>query len=178
MFQTFNTLVGAGVIGLMLIIGILWILLLTQTTHHKLFQWFHRHGIILAGILALGAMAGSLIYSDFFKLAPCFFCWWQRIFMYPQVIILGVSAWYRDAKIWLSGFILSAIGACFSIYHILLQSNVLNASSAPCAADAVSCARIDVLIFNWITIPIMCLTVFVGIMTLLWISHQKNKVQK
>lgn len=163
---------------LMIMIITLWIFLVTSSTHHPLFQWFHRKGALFAGILALGAMIGSLIYSDFFKLPPCYFCWWQRIFMYPQVIILGVSTWYRDTKIWLSSFILSAIGALFSIYHILLQSNVINASSSPCAADTVSCTRIDVLIFDWITIPIMCLSVFVGIMTLLWITRQKYTLQK
>ena len=178
MFELFNTITGIGVILLMVTVGALWALLLTGITHHGFFRWVHRHGIFIAGILALGAMVGSLIYSDFFKLPPCYFCWWQRIFMYPQVIILGVSAWYRDAKIWLSGFILSLIGACFSLYHILLQSNIIGARNSPCAADAVSCTRIDVLTFNWITIPIMCLTIFIGIMTFLWISHQKNSSQE
>ncbi len=31
---------------------------------------------------------------------PCVLCWYQRIAMYPLVVILGVAVWRRDAQVW------------------------------------------------------------------------------
>jgi len=47
-------------------------------------QHFNQIGIILAFVIALVSMVGSLFYSEIMKFAPCNLCWWQRICMYPQ----------------------------------------------------------------------------------------------
>lgn len=169
----FNTAVGIGTVGIILLIISIWLLLFLQETGNKYFHFLKKHAFHFGFLLALGAIIGSLSYSEIFKFAPCTFCWWQRIFMYPQAIILGTGIYLKDLKIWLTSIILSSIGALFSIYHILLQSGIIGPSGA-CATGGVSCTKIDVITFGWITIPIMCLTLFVGILTFAYIAHRKE----
>ena len=167
-----NTVVGVGVIAIIVLILSSWILLFLKETENKYFKFLTKQSFHFGFLLALGAIVGSLTYSEVFKFAPCTFCWWQRIFMYPQVIVLGTAIYLKDVKVWITSIILSIIGACFSMYHILLQSGVIGPSGA-CTTGGVSCTRIDVLIFGWITIPIMCLVLFVGILTFAYIAHRK-----
>src|SRR3989304_345409 len=50
----------------------------------------------LAGGRAVIARAGSLYYSEVAGSPPCEYCWYQRIAMYPLVVILGVAMLRRD----------------------------------------------------------------------------------
>lgn len=168
-----NTFVG---IGTLLVLGItlsIWILIFLKETDTLYFKWVKKHSFSIAFICALAGTLGSLVYSELFKLPPCTFCWWQRIFMYPQVIVLGIGIWLKDIKIWLTSIILSLIGLGFSISHILLQAGIRESSGA-CLESGVSCTKIDILVFGWITIPIMCLSLFIGILTFAYIAHRKN----
>lgn len=173
MFDFFNTLIGIGTLATIIVSVSLWILLFLQETKNYYFQFLKKHSFSFAFTLSLGAILGSLTYSEIFRLVPCTFCWWQRIFMYPQAIILATGIYLKDTKIWITSVILSSIGACFSIYHILIQSGIVGPSGA-CATAGVSCAQIDFTVFGWITMPIMCLSLFVGILTFAYISHRKN----
>ena len=169
----FNTLVGIGTIAIIVALASLYAMVLLGETDSKPFHFFKRHAGLFAFFLATGGMIGSLIYSDIFHFAPCVFCWWQRIFLYPQSVILGVALWKRTRDPWLPSIILSAIGICFSTYHVLLQSGIIGPSGA-CATTGVSCTKIDVLIFGWLTIPIMCLIMFAGILTFAFVAHRKS----
>ena len=173
MLPFFNTLVGIGIIVIIIVVLVILALLFLGETDSKPFRFLKHHSFLFAFLLALGAVFGSLMYSEVFHFAPCVFCWWQRIFMYPQVIILAVALWFRDTRVWLTSIILSVIGACFSIYHILIQSGIVGPSAA-CSTLGVSCEKIDVLIFGWITIPIMCLVLFIGILMFSYIAHKKT----
>lgn len=173
MLTSFNTFVGIGTIAILIITLSIWLLMFLQETTNPYFLFLKKHSFHFAFLLALGAIIGSLTYSELFGFAPCTFCWWQRIFMYPQLIVFATGIYLKDLKVWITGIALSVIGAIFSIYHILIQFGIIGPSGA-CATGGVSCAKIDVLIFNWITIPIMCLTLFIGILTFAYISHRKQ----
>lgn len=168
-----NTFVGIGILVILMLTLSIWILLFLGETENSYFHFLKKHSFHFSFLLALAAVIGSLTYSELFKLPPCTFCWWQRIFMYPQVVVLGIGIWLKDIKIWLTSIILSAIGITFSISHILLQAGIRQSSGA-CLESGVSCTKIDVLVFGWITIPIMCFVLFVGILTFAYIAHKKN----
>lgn len=134
---------------------------------------FGRAAIALVGkyALAIGFLAafiatsGSLFYSEVAGYTPCKLCWLQRIFMYPQVVLLGLALWRRERVITvLQTMILSAIGALIAAYHYYLQlgGNPL----VPCGTVgySVSCAQRFVLQFGYITIPMMALTAFLLIL--------------
>lgn len=168
-----NTLIGIGTIAIIVLVASILILLFLKETENTYFHFLKKHSFHFAFLLAFGGVIGSLTYSEIFHFLPCTFCWWQRIFMYPQAVVFATGIYLKDLKIWLTGIILSIIGACFSVYHILLQAGYISPSGA-CATTGVSCTKIDVLIFGWITIPIMCLILFVGILTFAYIAHKKT----
>lgn len=126
-----------------------------------------KNALLSAFLVALIATSGSLFYSEIAGYEPCKLCWFQRIFMYPQVILLGLALWKKDYGIKFYGIVLSSIGAVIAGYHYLLQLGV--APALPCAAVgySVACSQRFVLQFGYITIPMMALTAFLLIIIFL-----------
>ncbi|KAF6544496.1 disulfide bond formation protein B, partial [Bacillus sp. EKM202B] len=60
------------------------------------------------------ATSSSLYLSEIMKYEPCTLCWYQRIFMYPLVIILGIAIINKDYKVSTYSLILSIIGISIS----------------------------------------------------------------
>ena len=119
-----------------------------------------RPGLIhLAWAQALVATLGSLYFSQIMGLTPCVLCWYQRIAMYPLVIVLGVGILLRETRIRLYALPLSLIGLGIAIYHNLLYYNVLPESIAPCTTG-VSCTTRQIEWLGFITIPLLALVAF------------------
>ena len=59
----------------------------------------NKKALLLAFILVTASTLGSLFYSEIAKFAPCELCWWQRGFMYPQVLFLGASLTSKTSRI-------------------------------------------------------------------------------
>lgn len=104
-------------------------------------------------ILAIVSTLGSLYFSEIMHLVPCVLCWYQRIAMYPLVIICAVGILLKDKKLPLYILPLSLIGWGVSLYHNLLYYNILPESIAPCQAG-ISCTTRFVHIFGFIDIPL------------------------
>ncbi len=132
-----------------------------------------KHAYLLAFLVVLGATAGSLFYSEVAGYEPCKLCWFQRIFLFPQVIILGLALLGKASEVRSIVVALSAIGALFAVYHNLLQFGLV--SGGWCASTAVSCAQRFVLAFGYVTIPVMSLTVFLLIIALMIISPKTSR---
>src|SRR5205823_14618617 len=58
--------------------------------------------VLVAWIVAIVTTLGSLYYSEHAGFVPCELCWYQRILMYPLVIVLGVGWLRRDRNGWLT----------------------------------------------------------------------------
>jgi disulfide bond formation protein DsbB len=114
----------------------------------------------LAWIIALVATAGSLFFSEVMQLPPCVLCWYQRIAMYPLVLIIGAGIILRDAKLKSYALPLSLIGLAISIYHNLLYYGVIPESITPCT-QGISCTTVQLQWLGFVTIPLMALTAFV-----------------
>jgi disulfide bond formation protein DsbB len=122
-------------------------------------------GLWLAFVVALTAMAGSLYFSEVAGFVPCALCWYQRIAMYPLVLLLGVAAVRRDTGIVRYAVPLAAIGALVSIWHIGVE-RIPSLPSGSCSLE-VSCSTIYVQVLGFVTIPTMALAAFGAIITLL-----------
>lgn len=70
-----------------------------------------RTVIASGAIIALIAMIGSLYASEGLGFYPCELCWYQRIFMYPLVIILGIAALDYHAQIYRTALVLREQGS-------------------------------------------------------------------
>lgn len=111
------------------------------------------------------ALAGSLFYSEVMGYIPCELCWFQRILMYPLVIIYGAALFKKDFSIALPGLILSGIGMFVSIYHYLVQK-LPALEEAGGACGLVPCNVTYVNYFGFITIPFMAGIAFIVIFVL------------
>src|SRR3989344_3514860 len=83
--------------------------------------FLRSQSLFLAFMIALGATLGSLFYSEVAGFVPCSLCWWQRLFLYPQVLILGFGLWKKDSRVWNCVLGLSVIGALIAVYNTYLQ---------------------------------------------------------
>lgn len=110
--------------------------------------------------IAFISTLSSLFYSEIAGFMPCILCWWQRIFLYPQVFIFGLAWRKRDKHAADYGIFLSIVGGLIAIYHIFLQFG--GSPLVPCAASGVSasCTQRYFLEFGYVTIPTMALTGF------------------
>jgi disulfide bond formation protein DsbB len=89
--------------------------------------------VTLAWIVATVTTLGSLYYSEHAGFIPCELCWYQRIVMYPLVLVLGIAALRRDRKVWITGLAFVVVGAPLSLYHWLVER-------VPAFADTTSCS--------------------------------------
>ena len=116
----------------------------------------------LAFAIALASMLGSLYYSEVRDLPPCLLCWYQRICMYPLVVITAVGIWRRDAGMPWYALPLSIAGFGFAVYHYLLQKGIIAEALAPCQAG-ISCTTKQVEYFGFVTIPFLSGLAFAAI---------------
>ena len=119
----------------------------------------------LAVLVASAAMAGSLYFSEVAGFVPCALCWYQRIAMYPLVLLLGIAAWRGDPGVRRYAAPLAAVGATLSIWHLAVE-RMPGLPSGSCSAVA-PCDLIWVERFGFVTIPVMALAGFLSILTLL-----------
>ncbi len=119
----------------------------------------NKYILYLAWIQALTAMMGSLFYSEIMHFTACILCWYQRILMYPLVLIIGVGILRKDKGLPLYVLPLSILGMLIAFYHVLPQKGIIPESIAPCVLGA-SCTTKYVGYFGFITIPVMSLTAF------------------
>ncbi len=127
-------------------------------------RWALPLGLAVAAI----ATAGSLNYSEHIGYTPCEYCWYQRIAMYPLVVLFGVALVVKDEKVWRYTMPISLIGAGISIYHYQLQRWPDQGSSCDAAAP---CTFQWVDEFGFVSIPFMALCGFVliaALSTALW----------
>ncbi len=121
--------------------------------------------LALAAVVALVCTLGSLYLSEVAHFPPCELCWYQRIAMYPLVVVLGVAAVRKDFGIRLTGAILASVGACISVWHLLVE-RYPDLGSGSCDPTN-PCSIKWVTEFGYLTIPGMALSGFALILVLL-----------
>lgn len=128
-----------------------------------------------AWLTALIGMAGSLFFSEVMDLPPCVLCWYQRIAMYPLVIIIGIGIVTADVRWKTYAFPLALIGLAISIYQNLLYYGIIPENLSPCT-QGVSCTERQIEWLGFITIPLMGLLSFLVICTCLLIYRPTKKL--
>ncbi len=78
-------------------------------------------GVPVAWLVALVATLGSLYLSEVAHFDPCRLCWYQRIAMYPLVVVLGVGWLRRDPTARLMGLILAGLGLVVNLWHVAVE---------------------------------------------------------
>ncbi len=122
------------------------------------------YGLLSAFILTTGSTVMGFVYSDVFGFVPCGLCWLQRVFLFPQVILLGMAIYYKDKAVARYGIVLSSLGTIIALYQHYLQ--VGGSSFLPCPASGGDCAKRYFYEFDFLTFPLMSAFVFVFLIIL------------
>ncbi len=167
-------LVVLGQIGAVLLVGAL--LLRRNETAKKMVSFVGHHAYQIAFVVAFVSTAGSLLYSEIAGYNPCKMCWIQRIFMYPQVLILAIGDKYKDRMTSLHALTLSGFGAVIAGYHYLLQLGIVPELSCGAVGFSESCSKRFVMTFGYVTIPMMALTGFLMIFVAMLAYRKTHRV--
>lgn len=122
--------------------------------------------LLLCWLIALIATLGALFFSEVMNLEPCVLCWYQRIAMFPLVLILGIGLYVQDAHSVKYALPLACLGWFTAFYHCLLYAGFIPQGMQPCGKGT-SCADVKLELIGFVTIPLLSLFAFSLIVVLL-----------
>lgn len=105
-------------------------------------------------LLATFSTLGSLFFSQIMQFPPCVLCWYQRIAMYPLVLIFWVGSFQSARSTFAFSFPLALIGWIVALYHNLLHYEIVPESASPCL-EGVSCSTVYINWLGFVTIPML-----------------------
>jgi disulfide bond formation protein DsbB len=118
----------------------------------------------IGGLVALTATGGSLYFSEVVGFPPCLLCWYQRIAMYPLVLILGMAGVLGDWRVWRYVLPVAGAGLAVSIYHNVIQ-HLPQLDVVTCSLDN-PCTTRFLAVYGFVSIPFMAGAGFLGIIAL------------
>jgi disulfide bond formation protein DsbB len=130
--------------------------------------------VFFAWVVATVSTLGALFLSEVMAVAPCVLCWYQRIFMFPLVIVLAIGLFPFDAKVVRYAFPLAACGWLVALFHLLLTLGYIPEGATPCT-QGIPCSRVEVEWFGFVTIPLLSVLAFSAIALALAATHYKAR---
>lgn len=112
-----------------------------------------------AWVVALTASLSVLFIGEVLGNMPCILCWYQRAFMFPLAVILGLGLWWQDRLTGRYGIALALGGGAIALWHLGLYVGVIPESIQPCTATGPSCTDDNQLIFG-VPIPLLSVLAF------------------
>ncbi len=169
-----NVFLGLGAIVLQIVSVIVLFLLFFGPKRNIFLDFISKHFLPIAFLVSLSAWS-VLIYSEIIHFLPCYLCWWQRVFMFPLALMFGVALWDKDRKVIRYALPLLLAGFAVSLYQNFFYY-FGEPSNLPCDASGVSCYQRLVSEFGgYISIPMLALTGFFVMLTLLAVAHFYKK---
>ena len=127
--------------------------------------------VFLAWIVVTIATFGSLFFSEVMEIPICELCWYQRIAMYPLVLILAFSLFPYDPGVVRVAGALVAVGWLIALFQVLLMAGVIPENVQPCVKD-IPCSETYFSLLGFLSIPVLSLLTFSLIGILLFLTHR------
>lgn len=124
-------------------------------------------------LIALVAMIATLLASGILQWPVCPLCWYQRICIYPLVILLGVAAYRNEKLIIPYALPFPAIGFLFAAYQYLEQM-IPGFSPIEFCTQGVPCSTIHLKLLGFITIPFLSAVACAVIFGMLWVVKNRE----
>ena len=128
--------------------------------------------LFICWLVAAGATIGSLFFSSVMEFAPCVLCWYQRIFLFPLVLLLAVGLFPFDRAAVKYALPLALAGWLTAFYHNLLYAGIVPEKIQPCS-QGVSCTEEYIKLFGVLHIPMLSLLSFTIIIIILFILKRR-----
>jgi disulfide bond formation protein DsbB len=129
--------------------------------------------VFAAWLVASTATLGALFFSEIMRLPPCLLCWYQRIFMFPLVLLLPLGLFPFDRKVVRYALPLAVVGMVIAVYHQLLVMGVVPENVSPCTRG-VPCSEVQIEWLGFITIPLLAVAAFTSIVILLLLARTRT----
>ncbi len=129
--------------------------------------------VFLAWLVASISTLVALFFSDVMQLPVCVLCWYQRIFMFPLVLILPVGLFPFDRKAIRYALVLAVPGLLVATFHQLLVAGVIPENLQPCTRG-VPCSETVIAWFGFLTIPLLSIAAFATLVVLLAAAHFRS----
>ena len=126
-----------------------------------------------AWLIATASTLGALFFGEVMKLPPCSLCWYQRIFMFPVVLILPFGLFPFDRNLVRSLLPLVSIGGLVAAVHMLLVAGIIPERVVPCR-QGVPCSETVIEWFGFVTIPLLSFVAFATIAFLLSLALSRS----
>jgi disulfide bond formation protein DsbB len=129
----------------------------------RIMEFIAPKSLWLAFLISLAGVIGSLLFAQVAGYVSCDLCWYERIFLYPQAIMFFMAFWRKDRSIVSYSIVLSIAGALAALYQV--YADIM--AKPLCIAAAVSCGAAAAAQWGFITVPVMSLAAFIGLIVLM-----------
>ncbi len=129
--------------------------------------------LFAAWVLVSVSTLGSLFFSHVMEFAPCVLCWYQRICLFPLVLILATGLFPFDVRAVKYALPLAVAGGLTAFYHTLLYAKIIPESIKPCS-QGVSCTEKYIELFGFLSIPMLSFISFSMVIALLIIVKRRT----
>jgi len=172
--QTMNHILAlGGVFGIVIIFALLLDMWKWRFFEPYILEW----GMVMMLTITLISVGLTLVYSEIVGIVPCGFCWFERVFMYPQILIIAAGIYFKDKLMPRYVLILSSIGLLISLYHHYIQMGGSQFITCPTSGTGADCAKRFLFEFGFVTFPLLAAVAF-GLLAVISIyllrSYKKN----
>ena len=130
--------------------------------------------LFLCWLLVSVSATISIFFSSVLGYQPCVLCWYQRICLFPLILILPAGLFPTfDRSVIKYALPLSIAGGLTAFYHSLLYAGIIPESIQPCS-KGVSCTEKYFELFGFVSIPMLSFLAFSIVVILLTILKRRT----
>ena len=127
--------------------------------------------IFIAWFVVTIATAGSLFFSEVMEVPICELCWYQRVAMYPLVLILALSLFPYDPRVVRVAGALTAMGWLIALFQVFLVAGIIPEKIRPCV-QGIPCSETHITLLGFLNIPTLSLLTFSLVGILLFLTYR------
>ncbi len=124
-------------------------------------------------VVASMATLGALFFSEVLELPPCVLCWYQRIFLFPLVLMLPFGLFPFDARVVRYALPLAFAGWLVAVFQVLLVAGVIPEKLKPCT-QGVPCSEVQIQWLGFLNIPLLSFIAFTTLIALLLAARSRS----
>jgi disulfide bond formation protein DsbB len=128
--------------------------------------------VFIAWLVAGVSTLAALFLGEVMGYTPCVLCWYQRICMFPLVLILAAGLFPFDRRVVRFALPLALAGWALALFHWGVASGVIPERITPCS-QGVPCSQELIVWFGFLTLPMLSVLAFSIIIAMLLLTHFK-----
>jgi disulfide bond formation protein DsbB len=128
--------------------------------------------VFMAWLVASVSTLGALFLGEVMGYTPCVLCWYQRICMFPLVLILASGLFPFDRRVVRYALPLALAGWLLAMFHWGVSSGLVPESATPCS-QGVPCSVEQLVWFGFLTLPMLSVLAFSVMIALLLLAQFK-----